>query len=81
MARVASSAPSCEPETNTIRRFDRSGLGLVFSSWSRIRDSITGTTTTPVTLCFSRSSSTVAGLKRRRSTSVEPKNMASVPCR
>ncbi|CNW27404.1 Uncharacterised protein [Mycobacterium tuberculosis] len=77
---MASSAPNCDPDTNTIFKLDKSGLGSVFSSWSRIRDSITGTTTMDVALCFSMSSSTNAGLNRRRSTSVEPRNMASAAC-
>ena len=67
---MASSAPSCEPDTNTIRSDDRSGLRSIASSASRMRDSMTGTTTIAVTLCFSMSASTVGGLNRRRSTSV-----------
>ncbi len=78
---MASSAPSCEPDTNTMRRLDRSGLCSIASRASRMRDSITGTTTIAVTLCFSMSSSTVAGLKRRRSTSVVPSIIAMVACR
>lgn len=54
IALVASSAPNCEPETNTIRSDDRSGLVSIFSMWSRIRDSITGTTMMAVALCFRR---------------------------
>ncbi len=46
-----------------------------------MRDSITGTTTMAVTLCFSMSSSTSGGLNFRRSTSVEPRNIAMVACR
>ena len=46
-----------------------------------MRDSITGTTTIAVTLFFSMSASTVGGLKRRRSTSVEPSIIAMVACR
>ena len=80
-ARLANSAPNCEPDTNTIRSDDKSGLGWVISSWSKMRDSMIGTTTVAVTLCFSMSASTVAGLKRRRSTSVDPSIIASVPCR
>ena len=45
-----------------IRKLDRSGFLSIFSSASRIRDSITGTTTMAVTLCFSMSSSTSGGL-------------------
>ena len=80
-ARLASSAPSCDPDTNTMRSEDRSGLGCVFSSSSSRRDSITGTTTSAVALFFSMSASTVAGLKRRRNTSVEPSIIAMVACR
>src|SRR6202012_4856446 len=40
-----------------------------------------GTTTTAVTLCFSMSSSTSAGLNLPCSTSVEPKNIPMVACR
>ena len=42
---------------------------------------MTGTTTIAVTLCVSMSASTVAGLNRRRSTSVEPSIIAMVACR
>ena len=42
---------------------------------------MTGTTTIAVALFFSMSASTVAGLNRRRSTSVEPSNIAIVACR
>ena len=41
-----------------IRRLDRSGFSSIFSSASSMRDSITGTTTIAVTLCFSMSSNT-----------------------
>ena len=81
IARVASSAPSCEPETKMIRSEDRSGLGSIFSSASSIRDNITGTTTMAVTLCLATSSRTVAGLNLRCSTSVEPIVIAMVACR
>ena len=64
-----------------MRRLDRSGLGLVFSSSSRRRDNITGTTTRAVTRCFSMSVSTVAGLNRLRSTNVLPSIIAMVACR
>lgn len=81
IALVANSAPNCEPETNTIRSDERSGLVSVFSMWSSSRDSITGTTTMAVALYFSTSASTVAGLNRRRSTSVDPSIMPMVACR
>ena len=42
---------------------------------------MTGTTTIAVALFFSMSASTVAGLKRRRNTSVEPRIIAIVACR
>src|SRR6478735_7244958 len=80
-AREANSAPSCEPDTNTMRSDDRSGLRSIASSASSMRDNMTGTTTTAVTLYFSMSSSTAAGLKRRRNTSVVPSIIAMVACR
>ena len=64
-----------------IRRLDRSGLLSSFSNASSIRDSITGTTTTAVTLCFSMSSNTWAGLNLLCSTNVEPRNIPMVACR
>ena len=64
-----------------IRKLDRSGLDSIFSSASSIRDSITGTTTIAVTLYLATSSSTVAGLNLRCSTSVEPSVIAMVACR
>ena len=80
-ARPASSAPNCDPEMNTMFKLDRSGFLSIFSTASRIRDSITGTTTMAVTLCSSMSSSTSGGLNLRRKTSVDPRNIASVACR
>jgi hypothetical protein len=56
-------------------------LVSIFSSASSIRDSMTGTTTTAVTLCLSMSSNTAGGLNRRRNTSVSPSIMAMVACR
>ena len=64
-----------------MRSDDRSGLGLVLSSSSSMRESITGTTTIAVARCFSMSASTVAGLNRRRSNSVDPSIIAMVACR
>ena len=64
-----------------IRNDDRSGLGSILASASSMRDSITGTTTTAVTLRSAMSWSTVAGLNRRRSTRVEPSVAAMVACR
>ena len=64
-----------------MRRLERFGLGSVFSSSSRMRDNITGTTTIAVTPFFSMSASTVAGLNLRRSTSVLPSIIAMVACR
>ena len=51
------------------------GLGSVFSNSSRMRDNITGTTTTAVTLCFSMSSSTVRRLEPAAQHQRQPSNM------
>ncbi len=64
-----------------MRSEDKLGLGVICSRWSSIRESMTGTTTMAVTWCFSTSSNRVAGLNRRRSTSVVPNIIAMVACR
>ncbi|CPT91994.1 Uncharacterised protein [Mycobacteroides abscessus] len=81
IAREANSPPSCDPDTKTIRRDDKSGFTDNSSRALSRRLSITGTTTIAVTLNFSTSASTFSGLNFRRRIRVHPSVSARLWCR
>ena len=80
MILTASSPGSALPLAAITRRALRSYLSIVSGASSRMRWSMTGTTTSAVHSCWAVALSVSSGSNLRRRTSVEPRPMPSVKC-